>query len=1042
MNSTLLNVKEKFNDLNNKVSGLIDQTNNILNVSTEFGQRFIESTDKLLNEHADKNFNFDTNDSFLTKNLEFCGNMQQFSNESLHPYISKDINILFDFNLAMDTVTNLKTFENLANITAKLNHNLTNLLKLFVEKMDPYFTQMYIKFNNESCVFKQNNNLLCSELNIASKPIYCPGFTWDILNILNVIREHCNDNRQFLENKKKYLDQNKFTTLKNGHLFENFWQTLTVNKANSLLNTFFTILPFDSCKKNYRTLLDDLKYLKSLLLFIKNTTDTMSFLNDQDILSEFSYLAPNLDSFSTNHDLFKSFYSNQDDIIVLPISQLKRTILSGTGHQKYTKKMRQQKETPLDYIAQHPDLLIKKPQDHKNHDKKHVPVKPVNYQGEHFTTSEEYSNLINDLYAPFSNLLANDVFNIYTSEYKIFQTFNFEQVTFTNFVEKISNFDTFWKLVSNIFKTDTIDHFNEKFLNAMCFDLSKTTFIVANSILLKTDIQNDSSNHTTLLNIIENNPQLFPISLSIRDVGCISSYLSEYHNDDSYKMCTIVNEHIYDSILLAPHIQITVIYCYGYFLKYLKHMAYSTPKNTKLETNIYMFCLKLLDNSVANNNSPLTTEGEITLVIYILNKFMDFIYLALKMNKEHLYMSNSTEIKSNGHLTIETFDEFEKYLFEFISAANRTVNTVCLQIFNYTTISHENSLLFLSKIQSRNLAQLFLDKIAIVDLIKKPIACLNDINKHILYFLYANCREKLIHNNNNNNINDTNTEEFFLNNNFRLDTNLINNNNNNNIDQIIKNPNPFALGEKEKEKPLDIYSSLPTTESYMKYYKSLGEKIGKEILKINLDKINKCFVDTTEPYRTQFAEPPTLELSLENNSSQTHPNLISSLYNIEITVNLLENLTTCSTLVSSKIIKLMESIWNQKCFQFTHTLALLNFHKNKKYYIFNNLDGSPSSISFHSYLSEILDDTCLFINIKSLLDQITTNSQITIFLDTHLPNFKFYLFKNFAYTQDSSCTDHYLNILKPIQITRLDFQFYLGIYILFIWHSIFNKSIL
>ena len=445
MNSTLLNVKEKFNDLNNKVSGLIDQTNNILNVSTEFGQRFIESTDKLLNEHADKNFNFDTNDSFLTKNLEFCGNMQQFSNESLHPYISKDINILFDFNLAMDTVTNLKTFENLANITAKLNHNLTNLLKLFVEKMDPYFTQMYIKFNNESCVFKQNNNLLCSELNIASKPIYCPGFTWDILNILNVIREHCNDNRQFLENKKKYLDQNKFTTLKNGHLFENFWQTLTVNKANSLLNTFFTILPFDSCKKNYRTLLDDLKYLKSLLLFIKNTTDTMSFLNDQDILSEFSYLAPNLDSFSTNHDLFKSFYSNQDDIIVLPISQLKRTILSGTGHQKYTKKMRQQKETPLDYIAQHPDLLIKKPQDHKNHDKKHVPVKPVNYQGEHFTTSEEYSNLINDLYAPFSNLLANDVFNIYTSEYKIFQTFNFEQVTFTNFVEKISNFDTFWK---------------------------------------------------------------------------------------------------------------------------------------------------------------------------------------------------------------------------------------------------------------------------------------------------------------------------------------------------------------------------------------------------------------------------------------------------------------------------------------------------------------------------------------------------------------------------------------------------------------------
>jgi hypothetical protein len=189
-------------------------------------------------------------------------------------------------------------------------------------------------------------------------------------------------------------------------------------------------------------------------------------------------------------------------------------------------------------------------------------------------------------------------------------------------------------------------------------------------------------------------------------------------------------------------------------------------------------------------------------------------------------------------------------------------------------------------------------------------------------------------NNSNNtvtNSNDTNTENSK---NTKNSINTINtiNTNNNIMDKIIKNPNPFALGEsKEKEKPLDIYSTLPTTEFYMKYYKSLGEKIGKEFLKINLDKI----IDTTEPHRTQFAEPPSLELSLENSKpdSSTHsPNLISSLYNIEISVYLLENLTTCSTLVSTKIIKLMESIWNQKCFQFTHTLGLLHFHKNKKYY--------------------------------------------------------------------------------------------------------------
>jgi hypothetical protein len=1101
MNTPLVTVKDKIKEISTKLNNLVDQTNNILNISSDFGHRFVDSSDKLVNEYKlnNPNINYDINDndaSFSEKNLEFQINFNTITDEVLQPFISKDVSILYDFNLALASFTDLQSYENLVSITIKLNKNLTNLLTLFVEKMDPYFTQYYIKFVNENCVFRQQNNILISEISITSKPIYCPGFTWDILNILNVINQNCSNSKLFLENKKRYLTENKFQ--KTGNLYESFWQNLTLNKVNGYLNSYFSIISLESCKKYYRSLIDDLKYLKSYINFMKNTENSLTYLHDDDILKEFEFLSTNLDNLYSPELEINQF----SDIHVIPISQLKKEfdITSGkTGQGESLKtinlnqprsqinedQMKDQKTNPrqpkgkggykkqklspislaeknINYISQHPnmfDVTMRSQKSNNRHDiehrKKHKELKPVNNKGEYIIHSsddpidiETHSKIISDLFSPFERLVNNENFNIFTSDYNYFQNYDFEEQTFSKFVEKISNFETYWNLIANVFNDDSIKFFNDNFLNSMCYDLTKSVFVTAHAIILKTELQNNKPNDPdyqtsyTLKNIIDNNPQLFPKAFSIRDVALISSYLAEYYNNNSLQMCSIANEHIPDSILLAPHIQMLIVYCYGYFIKYLKYMAQLNNEHTvtgdtkSYESkfhckNIYLFCLRLLSNSSNITEFSLSNEGEVTLVIFILNKFMDFIYRSLKINRictsqqtlTNLSPEIEQQLKSSGHFVIEDSDGFFKYLSDFIKLAKQKINSTCLHIFNYTSISHENSILFLSKFQLRYLAQLCLNKLTVYDLVKKPNVNFNNLNKNILIFLYSNFKEK-------------NADKLPAN------------------EELITGDNLLSFGEHSSESVpgLDVYNALPNLDSYIKYYKNLKHEVGKDFLKFNLDKTNKYFIQTTQPYRTQFTQVPNLDISkyklkIDTIEESGKENLFSSLYNIELTNNLLENLNNYSFVISTKISKLIETVFDQKSFLLIHYLALLNFHKYKTHYILNNLDWAAkgSDIQFSTYLGGgLLDDSCMYINIKILLKQLESNEKIVKFFETntYLKNFKFFLQKTFSTTFEITCVDYFLNILRPIQLTRNENNFYLGIFILYIWHIIFNNSII
>jgi hypothetical protein len=261
----------------------------------------------------------------------------------------------------------------------------------------------------------------------------------------------------------------------------------------------------------------------------------------------------------------------------------------------------------------------------------------------------------------------------------------------------------------------------------------------------------------------------------------------------------------------------------------------------------------------------------------------------------------------------------------------------------------------------------------------------------------------------------------------------------------LNKADPLGFGPDEIKIPnketFDMYNSVPSMDGFAKFYQKLSRKLGEDYRKFEHDKINSCFYHDTLPYRTQFVELPSYNTPIKHDLND---NNISSLFNIEITTKLLENLTYFSSKVSNKVTKLLSVIIEQKSFHLLENMAMQHFFKNKKLYIFNELGVSKTNISFKSYLVELLDESLMYINVKALLNQLEENEHVVEFFNKtpYLQRFKYFLQKNFSHTLDNNCNEHFLYILKPIQLSRVCFNFYLGVLIIFLWHSIFNKSLL
>ena len=89
-----------------------------------------------------------------------------------------------------------------------------------------------------------------------------------------------------------------------------------MNRAQFFLNTHFYLTSHSVIKKQANYMIEDLKYLNSLLKFINGNDKTLRFSNDVDILTEFDFV---MDQIATN-----SFFNNDfnHDILnysILPI---------------------------------------------------------------------------------------------------------------------------------------------------------------------------------------------------------------------------------------------------------------------------------------------------------------------------------------------------------------------------------------------------------------------------------------------------------------------------------------------------------------------------------------------------------------------------------------------------------------------------------------------------------------------------------------------------------------------------------------------------
>ena len=127
---------------------------------------------------------------------------------------------------------------------------------------------------------------------------------------------------------------------------------------------------------------------------------------------------------------------------------------------------------------------------------------------------------------------------------------------------------------------------------------------------------------------------------------------------------------------------------------------------------------------------------------------------------------------------------------------------------------------------------------------------------------------------------------------------------------------------------------------------------------------------------------PFNEKSSDKNTKNKPDDQIAALHNIDITAQLLENITHYSLIVSDKILLLVKMIWQQKSLHLFEHIALQHMYKNKKSYVFNDLNtkhigpNGPIGVNFDTYLQEILDPSGWAINMKNLLKKIETDDQV------------------------------------------------------------------
>ena len=1119
-NGNIISRLQKYSDeietLLTKVMVYDQNSRELMDSTSTINDRMSEFKDK---DNIQPSDGINPEDRVLLYDREFNLKTRFPANDTIGSILHFPERSLFtDFNYSnMTNESDSEDFRPLIEKVERLNKNMEAWIGVLNNEVRPFLTKISTKFMIDHCDFKTDlmtNKYLIPLSSVDGKFFAIPE------NVLNVVFSCSlvkNGGFKFNENRKLFVETelaNTSTTITPA--YKTFWEKLTTAKALNILQQFSLpqkkIIIFQC-----NIIMDELRYLISLKDHLVNETSSVSSLfetssNSTSTANVFLELDTVIGKFYnkiTFHDENLTTSPN-DDMKIFETSELARQLdidieedvdsesrqmakkrkcfdLSGEGDDDDD----DDEDCDANDLLAHGDTplvkLVKRMKCSNEQDFEENAIVKEKF--------EMYANIIEDLYKPFVSMLNTGTqFSMFTTDYDFLKTSNINNDSFSQFVDSLHNFTDIYNIVSLLFDPKVSKAYNETFLNDLCEDLAKSTFIVGKTLILtSTDMadQNVSESSYTLKEVMIDNPELFPLSMSIREATIISNYLAKVKRDPNLTMSSIATNFMYDSILLSPQVILTVYYIYGYFLKYLFYNLSSGSKaeggldflgdltNLKFpdslsEENIFSQMRSspnqsenFVNSSFTNNNfvrksqycpniylsvytlltgvgvgtieESLDNDNQLTLISFVLMKIFDFVYRSFKVTnfcREAANMSNTihnkelfNDLQKSGHMDIASANDFERYLTEFITAAKQVEASRSVYLFSVNSQYHETNWLLLAKEQVSNMAKIILPSTTttVAELVSTRANFYN-LNKNVLVILYTTSKKISSRYRS-----DYSDEDHIPKSGADIQST-----------SMSHNMLTFgAYGDKPTENPVFI-TTLPSSDYSLRFKNLTGRLSGSDIRLPDIEGFNENFI---VPYNTTdwFLQNKRDDKKIIDKSDNDFA--IRAKKSMMHSLALFDDLAQTSQMTSNSLAFTTEILISQKYLYLIENIALQMCIENPHLFLFNTLDLSHMTLkataqaNFTSYLAPILDTkTFTHINMFNVCKAIDTDDDLKRFFNqtSYLVRLRFFIMKRFKQIRS---LDNYLFVFKPIQLNRVFPNFYLGVLIIFIWHTVFNPTI-
>lgn len=1058
---------------------------------------------------------------------EFRLKNYQDDSDFVQPIMRKDVSLSYDIEKILQPTTTFgeSTVEILENLNT-CNSHIEKLVKT-LSNLDIYISRINQKFLNECAVFKIPDPS-------SDTPQYGDS-TLTLFVAYNSIRNLTSTSFQkAMDNYKKIFTSpaiNNTSIYQPKRLHEcglNIDTGFSPSIANTFLVSNFNIVKKDIIEFEAKCILDDIVFIKTikahLVAVFSEVSSNISDVDENDIINELKNIFININQFfiadssrvSSEPSEFegcgknkknKSGKKNKIKCIPSP-SKMHRLVsnvipadtreyinfpkppvsrackrLRGGARKKSTTKSKKIKKEVLD---EEDEFLIEP--DDSNSDSNSDSDTDSNTQEKNVLPPYVDIKFLNKLFKPFAQILSMGArgymagidFGFFSMGYDFEFMDDFKLPELQDFLTKIDSFSKFWPLLSDLFSKPEINTINKKCLIDECENIAKTTFVVIEAVRMsklvgQTNV--DGSECTLKKMIKENSSALFPMYFSSREAAVLSQYLSKFYNDPTLEMSSFSIDYIKDIFLLQPHIQILMLYIYGFFINYLftksddegtvdqlvnltnlesvimPSLEFLLARDTGLSfrdytdttsfkvDNIYRYILQnIISMSGGSYGSELDNDSRILIVSYILNTILDFIYRVATVNKTVSQFGHRSEqyvnlMKQHNRNEIQNIQDFEGFMGPYIRSAKLIENTMFIQLFNYNALSFENEALLNAKINIRNLASFCINTKTSTDIMTSACANYNAIIKNIFIFVFLAYRSKL---------GNVDTNEVIFGKGGCSCSGVekppaaelvIDYFNNNGKAKGLKEKKGLVFeenGDNKYSPDVKFLMEIPSLKGIIEYFKQVQHKDFYAVDSVKaIDAPFSAFSNDLSPQSRQHNS------KVESDSSNEFFKIYAAYRIFEKGVS---TLATQNKLVAMKYFEILNFVEDLKFFFLIENIALQHFYHCPYAYIFNE------DVVMFAHLTRFMgkdsmNKLCsLYINITEFANALCDEKTYQDFFQKNnsLKRLREYII-SFSYKPDSNgniINPKYIHMFRPQPIARNCQHFYLGILCAFLAHSV------